>query len=85
VREPEHREHDGCLPRRRFRALQLDDPGCVRRALALPRHPHAHRIRSELALPAHDAERIGRPLERVVVDAHEERTLRVRRPEEPDG
>ena len=65
-------------------SVELDETGAARRRLAVPRHPDAHRVRAELALPAHDAERVARPLERVVVDADEQLPRRRVRPGQPD-
>ena len=43
----------------------------------------AHGLHAERPLPANDAERVGRPLERVVVDAHEQSRGRPRPQREP--
>ncbi len=72
AREPEDGEHDRGLPCCRFGARQLDEHRGGRPPLAVPGHPNAHRLRSELALPANDSERIGGPFQRVVVDTHEQ-------------
>jgi hypothetical protein len=83
--EAEDGEDDRRQPRRLLRALQLDDARRIRHAFTGPRHPHAHGVGAELALPAHDGRGLRRPLQRVVVDADEEAWPHVRGPQQPDG
>ena len=70
-----------------LKATQLDDACAHRERFAVPRHPHAHGLRTERALPAHDAERVRRPLERVVGNADEQPPLGrgARAQHEPDA
>ena len=70
--EAEHGEDNARLVGRVLRAAQLVEPRAGRLRLAVPRNPEADRLRPERVLPANDAERILRPLERVVGDADEQ-------------
>jgi hypothetical protein len=53
-------------------ARELGHARAGRLCLAVPRHPEADRLRAKRLLPANDTERIRRPLQRVVIDTHEQ-------------
>ena len=74
------------LPRGGLRSLQLVEACAFGPRLAVPRHPDAHGLRTERLLPAHDGERVTRPLERVVGDSDEQmrRARRRRRTQDDD-
>jgi hypothetical protein len=59
--------------------LELVEPRARRPGFAVPRHPDTHGLRTECPLPRDDAERVPRPLERVVRDADEQVRLARRR------
>ncbi len=71
--EAEDREHDLRVARGLGGAGELDPADRARSRAAVPRHPDAHGIGAERALAPDDRQRVGRPLERVVVDADEQR------------
>ena len=64
-------------------AAELVEPRARRPGLAVPRHPEPNRLRAECTLPANDRERVLRPLERVVGNAHEQVRLTRRRRRAP--